>query len=68
MPALNWIVVILCVHILSASARLTDSQHTALPPLPPALTVQRELHDRLNPEHSSIPLVPETTASSPKRH
>jgi len=62
MPALNWIVLILCVHILSASARLTDSQHTALPSLSSAL-IRRELHDRINPEHSSTRLVSETTAS-----
>jgi len=64
MPILNRIVLIVCVHILSASARLTDLQHTALPSLPPpAPMLRRELHDRLNPEHSSNPLVPQSTAS-----
>ena len=63
MPILNRIVLILCVHILAASVLRTNSQHTALPPPPPALMLRRELHDRLNPEHSSTPLVPETTAS-----
>ena len=62
MPALNWIVLILCVHILSASARLTDSQHRAFPSLSSALT-RRELHDRMIPEHSSTRLVSATTAS-----
>lgn len=62
MPALNWIVLILCVHILSASVRLTDSQHTAFPSLRSAL-IRRELHDRMNPEQSSTRLVSETTAS-----
>jgi F0F1-type ATP synthase membrane subunit b/b' len=62
MPALNWIVLILCVHILSASARLTDSQHTAFPSLSSAL-IPRELHDRINPEHSSTRRVSETIAS-----
>ena len=62
MPALNWIVLILCVHILSASARLTDSQHTAFPSLSSAL-IRRELHDRMIPEHSSTRLVSATTAS-----
>jgi F0F1-type ATP synthase membrane subunit b/b' len=63
MPVLNWIVLILCIHILSAPVRPTNSLHTALPSLPPALIVRRELHGRLNPEHTSTPLVPETTAS-----
>jgi hypothetical protein len=63
MPILNRITLILCVHILSASAQLTDSQHTALPSLPPSLMLRRELDDRLNPEYSSTPLVPETTAA-----
>jgi len=62
MPALNWIVLILCVHILSASARLTDRQHTAFPSLSSAL-IPRELHDRMNPEQSSTRLGSETTAS-----
>ena len=62
MPALNWIVLILCVHILSASVRLTDSQHTAFPSLRSAL-IRRELHDRMIPEHSSTRLVSATTAS-----
>jgi len=61
MPALNWIVLILCVHILSASAWLTDKQHTAFPSLSSAL-IRRELHDRMNPEQSTR-LVSETTAS-----
>ena len=59
MPALNWIVLILCVHILSTSARPMDSQHTMLPSLPRALMLRRELHDRLN-RHGSTPLIPET--------
>ena len=63
MPALNWIVLILCVHILSASARPTESQHTVLPSLPPALILRRKPQDRLNLEHSSTPVVPETTSS-----
>lgn len=63
MPALNWIVLILCVHILSASARPTESQHTVLPSLPPALILRRKPHNRLNLEHCSTPLVPETAAS-----
>jgi F-type H+-transporting ATPase subunit b len=63
MPALNWIVLILCVHILSASARPTDSQQKALPSLPRALTLRRKQHDRMNPEHRSTCLVSETTAS-----
>jgi len=63
MPALNWIVLILCVHILSASARPTESQHTVLPSLPPALILRRKPHNRLNLEHRSTPLVPETAAS-----
>jgi len=63
MPALNRIVLVLCVHILSASARLTDSQHTALPSLRSALMLRRQLHDRLNPEPSSTPPAPESTAS-----
>ena len=63
MPALNWIVLILCAHILCASARPTDSQHTALPSLPRALTLRRKQHDRMNREHSSTRLVSETAAS-----
>jgi hypothetical protein len=51
MPILNWVVLILGVHILSASVLPTNSQHTPLPSLPPALMLKRELHDRLNPEH-----------------
>ena len=62
MPALNWIVLILCVRILSASALLTDSQHTALPSVPRALMLRCKPHYRLSLEHST-PLVPETTAS-----
>jgi F0F1-type ATP synthase membrane subunit b/b' len=67
MPILNRITLILCVHILSASARPANSQHTALPSLPRALTPRRELHDRLNPEYSGTPLVSETTASKSSR-
>jgi hypothetical protein len=63
MPALSWIVLILCVHILSASVGPTKSQHTALPSLPPALMLRRKPHDRLNLGHSSTPLVPEMTSS-----
>jgi F-type H+-transporting ATPase subunit b len=63
MPALNRIVLILCVHIQSASARPTNSQHTALPSLPRALALRREQRDRMNPEHSSTLLVSEMTAS-----
>jgi F0F1-type ATP synthase membrane subunit b/b' len=64
MPILNWIVLILCVHILSASALPTNLQHTAVPSLTPALVLRHELHGPLNPEHSSTPLVSETTAST----
>ena len=60
---LNLIVLILYVHILSASALPTNSQHPALLSLSPALMLRGELAGRLNPEHSSTPLVSETTAS-----
>jgi hypothetical protein len=63
MPILNWIVLIFCAHILSASARPTNSQHTALPSLPHALTLRRELHGRMGPEHSNTAPVSETTVS-----
>jgi F-type H+-transporting ATPase subunit b len=62
MPALNWIVPILCVHILSASARLTDTLHAAFPS-PSLELIPRELHDRKNLEQSSTPPVSEATAS-----
>jgi F-type H+-transporting ATPase subunit b len=62
MPALNWIVLIPCFQMLSASVRLTDSQHTAFPSLSSAL-IRRELNDRKNPKQSSTPLVSEATAS-----
>jgi hypothetical protein len=44
----------LCVHILSASVLPTNSQHTPLPSLPPALMCKRELHVRLNPEQNTV--------------
>src|SRR5271169_5091567 len=64
MPALKWIVMILCAHIPSASVlptTLTPSAHLSLSP---ALMLRDKLCGRLNPEHSSTPLVPETTASN----
>src|SRR5260370_40717349 len=64
MPILNWIALILSVHILSASVLRTGSQHTTLPSLQPALMLKRDLqHGPLNPEHGSPALVSETTAS-----
>jgi hypothetical protein len=64
MPALNWIVLILCVHIPSASVLPTTLTHSAHLSLSTALMLRDELHRRLNPEHRSTPLVPETTASN----
>jgi hypothetical protein len=60
---LNPIVLVFGVHILSASALPTTLLHPTPLSLSPALMLRDELHGRLNPERSSTPLVPETTAS-----
>jgi F0F1-type ATP synthase membrane subunit b/b' len=60
---LNPIVLVLGVHILSAPALPTNSAHSAILSLSPTLMLRGSLHGRLNPEHSSTPLVSETTAS-----
>jgi hypothetical protein len=55
MPILNWIVLILCVQVLSASALSTNSSYAAVLSPSAVLVIRGELDGQLNPDHGSTP-------------